>query len=286
MRNPLPPCAFVTGSASGIGEGLVNKLHDEGWLVFAGYRSTPPSSASWHDKDGVIPIQCDVTQPEQIRAAVQRIESQCGGKLDLLFNNAGYPGSSGVIEAADMDDYRKTFEVNFWGPMQVAQSFMPLLRKAKGKVVNVTSASVYLTVPMGSSYPVAKTALKALSNHMRLEMEPFGVQVCSLEPGGVETPMTELGEEVGEAQWATIPEPLRSQYRQHFCDGASAISDSFALYTADEFAEKVYSAIVCANKLKPSYLIGPKSGALPWLHRLLSNQQVLNIWARMFKAKV
>ncbi len=280
----MPLCAFVTGSVTGIGEGLVNKLHSEGWLVFAGYRKAQPSTASWHGKDGVIPIQCDITKPEQIEAAAHLVRQQCG-RLDLLFNNAGYPGNSGVIEAANMKDYRHTFEVNLWGPMMVAQAFMPLLKQAKGKVVNVTSASVYLTVPMGSSYPVAKTALKALSNHMRLEMAPFGVQVCSLEPGGVETPMTELGDNVSEAQWSTIPEPLRSEYRKHFCDGASAISEGFELYSVTEFADTVYRKIISGNKLKPSYLIGPKSSALPWLHRLLPQQQVLNIWAKMFSVK-
>jgi NAD(P)-dependent dehydrogenase (short-subunit alcohol dehydrogenase family) len=167
----------------------------------------------------------------------------------------------------------------------VAQTFMPLLRQARGRIVNVTSASVYLTIPMGSSYPVAKTALKALSHHMRLEMAPFGVEVTSLEPGGVATPMTALGADVSAAQWASIPLPLRSAYQQHFIDGATAVGDNFKLCTPAEFAAQVYRRIVCARRLKPAYLIGPGVAPLPWLHRLLPTQQVLNIWARMFGRK-
>lgn len=277
--------AFITGAATGIGEGLVNKLQAEGWQVFAGYRSAAPEKASWFGKANVVPLPCDVTRPEQIDAAIAAIVQYTGGTLDLLVNNAGYAGNSGVIEAAHMADYRKTFEVNFWGPLHVAQACMPLLRKARGRIINTTSASVYLTIPMGSSYPVAKAALKSLSNHMRMEMAPFGVDVTSLEPGGVETPMTALGSEVGEAQWACIPEPLRSQYRQHFIDGATAVGQNFKLYAPAIFADRVYQQIISVKKTKPSYLIGPGVTPLPWLHRLLPTQVVQNIWARMFGVK-
>lgn len=277
--------AFITGAATGIGEGLVNKLQAEGWHVFAGYRSAAPGKASWFGKANVVPLPCDVTRPDQIDAAVAVITQHTDGTLDLLVNNAGYAGNSGVIEAAHMGDYRNTFEVNFWGPLQVAQACMPLLRKARGRIINTTSASVYLTIPMGSSYPVAKAALKALSNHMRMEMAPFGVDVTSLEPGGVETPMTALGSEVGEAQWACIPEPLRSQYRQHFIDGATAVGQNFKLYAPSIFADHVYKQIISVKKTQPSYLIGPGVTPLPWLHRLLPAQVVQNIWARMFGVK-
>jgi len=276
--------AFITGAATGIGEGLVLKLQSTGWRVYAGYRSAAPENSRWHQLDNVVPLRCDVQSEDDIRCVVERIEGDVG-QLDLLINNAGCPGNSGVIEAADMDDYRRTFEINFWGPLAVAQAFMPLLRNAKGRIVNTTSASVYLTIPMGSSYPVSKVALKALSNHMRMEMAPFGVDVTSLEPGGVETPMTELGDDVGEMQWNTIPEPLRSQYKQYFLDGASAIGDNFKLYSAAHFAEQVYKKMIVPKKTKPSYLIGPGAAALPWLHRLLPTQQVLNIWTRMFSKK-
>lgn len=277
--------AFITGAATGIGEGLVNKLQTEGWRIFAGYRSAAPEKASWFGKANVVPVCCDVTQKAQIDNAVALISQHTGGTLDLLVNNAGYAGNSGIIEAAHMDDYRKTFEVNFWGPLQVAQACMPLLRKARGRIINTTSASVYLTIPMGSSYPVAKAALKSLSNHMRMEMAPFGVDVTALEPGGVETPMTALGSDVGEAQWACIPEPLRSEYRQHFIDGATAVGQNFKLYAPSIFADRVYKQIISAKKTRPSYLIGPGAAPLPWLHRLLPAQIVQNIWARMFGVK-
>ena len=127
--------AFVTGSATGIGEGLVNKLQAEGWQVFAGYHSGSPDRASWNGKPNVTAVKCDVTNPQDVNAAASLIGKMTGGQLDLLINNAGFAGNCGVAEAPNMDDYRKTFEVNFWGPLQMAQAFMPLLRQARGRII-------------------------------------------------------------------------------------------------------------------------------------------------------
>lgn len=277
--------AFITGAATGIGEGLVNKLLDEGWQVFAGYRSAGPDQASWRGRSHVTAIQCDVTDPQQVGAAAALIGKNTGGTLDLLINNAAYSGNCGVTEAPDMAEFRKTFEVNFWGPLLVAQTCMPLLRKAKGRIINTTSASVWMTIPMGAAYPAAKRALKTLTQHMRMEMEPFGVQVASLEPGGVETPMTALDDNTTQAQWNAIPPALRGEYQRYFLDSASAIGSNFKFYTPQQFADRVYREMICARTMKPSHLIGPGVGALPWLHRLLPAQQVENIWARMFRRK-
>jgi len=277
--------AFVTGAATGIGEALVVRLQHEGWRVFASYRSTPPEKARWWGLSNVTAVHCDVAEPDELRAAGETTREATSGTLDLLVNNAGYAGSAGVIEAADMNEYRRMFEVNFWGPMQLTQVMMPMLRRSKGRVINVTSASVYLTIPVGSAYVVSKVALKSLTQHLRLEMAPFGVQVTSLEPGGVDTPMTDFTPELGEQQWNSIPQALRGQYRQHFRDGGSVIGENFTLIEPDEFADRVWRKIITAKRLKPSYLIGPKVAPLPWMHRLLPAQQVQNIWARMFKAQ-
>ncbi len=277
--------AFITGAASGIGEGLVNKLLAEGWQVFAGYRSVGPETTSWFNKPNVTPIKCDVTNTDNIQTAVAVISKHTGGNLDLLINNAGFAGNCGVCEAPNMTEYRKTFEVNFWGPLLVVQAFMPLLRKAKGRIINTTSASVHMTLPMGSAYPVSKTALKAMTHHLRMEMAPFGVQVAALEPGGVDTPMVAFGDDVKSGQWNAIPTHLRDEYQRHFVDGATAVGAHFKFFSPAEFADRVYRQIICARHMKLTYLIGPGVAPLPWLHRLLPAQQVQNIWVRMFKRK-
>ncbi|MFI5507427.1 SDR family oxidoreductase [Mycobacterium sp. NPDC051804] len=278
--------AFITGAASGIGEALVVRLHREGWQVFAGYRNSPPDQTRWHSMVNAIALPCDVTDPAQICAAANTISEHTGGRLDLLINNAGYSSREGVIEAANMDEYRRAFEVNFWGPLQVAQAMLPMLRHSEGRIINTTSASVYMTIPMASAYPAAKSALVVLTRHLRMELAPFGIEVTNLVPSGVDTPMVDTTPEAAEQFWTLIPEPLRDQYRQHFLDGASAIGDNFKLKPPDVFADKVFKKIICARHLKLTYVIGPRSSAvLPWLDRLLPAQQVQNIWRRMFTAR-
>ncbi len=276
--------AFVTGAVTGIGQAIVNKLLAEGWKVYAGYRSSSPESASWYGNKNAVAVKCDITCEVDVNAAAKLIEVN-DGKLDLLLNNAGYATNAGVIEAPDMADYRKAMEVNFWGPLNVLRACLHLVKKAKGKVINTGSASVYLTIPMGSAYPVTKTALTTLTHHLRMEMAPFDVQVTTLHPGGVETPMTTLGDDVSAAQWETIPDELRSEYKKYFLDGASAVGDNFKLYKPDDFANRVYQQIIKPKKVKPSYLIGPGVAPLPWVHRLLPTQQVQNIWKKMFSVK-
>ena len=155
----------------------------------------------------VIAVPCDVPDPDQVLAAASTVGGHTGGTLDLLINNAGYSPHEGVIEAASMTEYRRAFEVNFWGPVQVVQAMTPLLRASKGRIINTTSGSVYVNIPMYSAYPTSKSALKTFTRHLRMELAPFGIEVTSLEPGGVETAMAE-GPEVEARHWV-----LRSQSR-------------------------------------------------------------------------
>lgn len=89
--------AFISGAATGIGEGLVTKLAGEGWQVFAGYRSSPPQKASWFGRPKVVPVRCDITNDEEVEEAAKVVAGHTGGCLDLLINNAGFFGSGGVF---------------------------------------------------------------------------------------------------------------------------------------------------------------------------------------------
>lgn len=275
--------ALITGAAGGIGEGLTLKLLAEGWEVFSTYRGEP-DHAAWYGKPNVFPVQCDITDSEQLQNAVATVQDK-SGKLDLLINCAGYSGSCGVLEAPVTEEYQNSFAVNFWAPLAVVSAFAVLIKTCKGRIINVGSASAFMRIPMGSAYPVAKVALWAATDHLRMELAPFGVEVTTLHPGGVETPMTQLDEGASEEQWQSIPAHLRDQYRQHFLDGATAVGDNFKFYQPEEFAERVYRQVISANKLKPYYLIGPGVAPLPWLQRLLPTQAWLNIWNKMFSAK-
>lgn len=282
---------FISGSATGIGAGLVSKLLREGWLVFAGYHNSAPAGAAWFGDRHVVPIKCDVTSLADVEAAAELVATKTGNRLDLLINNAGYFGGGGVVESPDMGEYRKAFEINLFGTLNVLKAFMPLVRNgsgpdgSKGRVINVASSSTYMTFPIASAYTVSKQATKTATMHLRMEMEPFGVQVTTLEPGAVDTPMSGKRNENAAKQWASIPDDLRAQYKDNFIDAEMMMQKSFALFDPDHFADEVYKKIITSKRFKPVYLLGPGVAAMPWLHRLLPIQRVENIWARLFRVR-
>lgn len=282
---------FISGSATGIGAGLVGKLSSEGWRVFAGYRSSPPEGASWFGDDRVVPVKCDVTSLDDVAAAAALVAAETGDKLDLLINNAGCFLSGGVVEAADMQEYRRAIEINLFGVFNMLTAFMPLIRNGRGpnggrgRVINVASSSTLMTFPMASAYTVSKQALKTATMHLRMEMAPFGVQVTTLDPGAVDTPMSGQRQDNAAKQWAAIPEHLRSQYKARFIDTDQMMQGSFTLYDPARFADEVYEKIISRKRFKPVYVLGPGVAAMPWMHRLLPTQQLENIWAHLFRAK-
>jgi len=157
------------------------------------------------------------------------------------------------------------------------------LPASPGWIVNVTSAAVYITIPPGASYPVSKNAFSVFSRHLRMELAPFGIDVTSLEPGGVATPMTssEVMTEMGFLERS--PKEIRELYRPYFIHPGEALSETFRFLTPDEFAEKVYSRVLCAKKFKPSYTIGPGVGFMPVLQHVLSQSMIEKLWKRQFR---
>ena len=183
---------FITGAATGIGLGIARKLDALGWTVFAGVNKTPPTALTRGASDRLTVIRVSVADDEQVKAAAETVRQAVGDRgLKLLINNAAVADAApGPVETVDITRFHFMMEVNFWGPLRVTQAFLPLLRQhGCARIIMVTSASIYLTIPLGCGYPVSKHALTALTDHLRMEMAPFGIEVTALEPGGVITPM-------------------------------------------------------------------------------------------------
>ena len=276
--------AFVTGAATGIGKALVEKLDQEGWHCFAGYNRQPPDALLAACSDRAEAVQCNVTDDASVAAALNTIGAQID-HLDLLINNAATTGGAGGgIENISIDNFKALFEVNFWGPVRVTQAALPLIRKSNGgRIVNVGSASQYLTIPIGCSYPVTKAALQRLTQALRIEMKPFGIDVTCLEPGGVETDMMDITDEQKAMLWGSFPEHLLEQYRAHFKFPGDAIEATFPLWTSQKFAARVYKDVICAKKLKPNYLIGPGVKVIPALKRTLPDSAQEKLFEKMFR---
>lgn len=277
---------FITGAATGIGKALVERLDREGWQCFAGYNRQPPDALLAACSDRVRAVQCNITDDASVTSAFQEIAQAIGeGSLDLLVNNAASTGGAGGgVENVDIDRFKDLFEINLWGPIRVTQAALPLIRRSQdGRVINVGSASQYLTIPMGCSYPVTKAALQRVTRALRAEMKPFGIQATCVEPGGVHTPMMDLTEHQRAELWASFPDELLSQYKAHFKYPGDAIQENVPLWTSEKFADHVYRNVICAKQMKVNYVIGPKLWVLPVMRRVLPDSLRERIFERMFK---
>lgn len=278
--------AFVTGAATGIGKALVERLDREGWHCFAGYNRQPPDALLAACSERVRAVQCNITDDLSVTAAFEEVAQLVGeSSLDLLINNAGSTGGAGGgIENVDIDRFKDLFEINLWGPIRVTQAALPLIRRSgDGRVINMGSASQYLTIPMGCSYPVTKAALQRVTRALRAEMKPFGIQASCVEPGGVRTPMMALSEDQRTQLWASFSEELRPQYEAHFKYPGDAIEENVPVWTAEKFADRVYRNVICAKQMKVNYVIGPSLWVLPVMRRVFPDSLRERFFERIFR---
>ena len=176
--------ALVTGASSGIGQDTARRLQALGCTVYGAARRTDRLRAL--AADGIRPLPMDVTDDASMSASVNRILEETG-RIDVLVNNAGY-GSFGAVEDVPMDEARRQFEVNVFGLARLTQLVTPHMRtQDSGTIINISSMGGKLTTPLGGWYHATKYAVEALSDALRMELRPFGIDVVVVEPGGIRT---------------------------------------------------------------------------------------------------
>lgn len=181
---------LVTGASTGIGEACVLELDRRGHRVFAGVRSEKDAQRlRGQGSQRLIPVLLDVTSAEQITAAAAKVREIVGDRgLDGLVNNAGI-GLGGPLEVIPLEKLRLQFEVNVVGQIAVTQAMIPLLRMARGRIVNVGSLNGRISAPYIGPYAASKHAMEALTDAMRLELRHWGIAVSIIEPANVKTPI-------------------------------------------------------------------------------------------------
>lgn len=182
----------ITGASSGIGRASVSYMIQSGWHVFATVRKSEDAHRLESEVGlGLTAVVMDVQGRSSIIAAGERVASQLQGRgLDGLVNVAGI-GMMRPIEYASAEDMQEIFDINVFGQIAVTQAFLPLLRKARGRIVNISSVGAHISIPFGGLLNSSKSAFGALSDTLRLEMRPFGVHVSVIEPGAIKTPAVE-----------------------------------------------------------------------------------------------
>lgn len=175
---------LITGASSGIGEATALKLKRLGYTVYAAARRV--GSMRHLAETGIHLLAMDVTDNASMQTGINQILSQ-SGRIDVLVNNAGY-GSYGAIEEVSLDEARTQFEVNLFGAVRLILLVLPHMRAQRsGTIVNLSSMGGKIYTPLGAWYHGTKFALEAVSDCLRLEIQPFGINVVVIEPGGIKT---------------------------------------------------------------------------------------------------
>lgn len=234
---------LITGASSGFGKISAQMLAERGHIVYGTNRKQTESSGK------VTMLVVDVTDPSSIEQAVNQIYSK-HGRIDVLINNAGM-GIGGALELATKEEVALQMDTNFFGVVNMCKAVLPLMRKAqKGKIINLSSIAGIMAVPYQGFYSASKFAIEGYSEALALELHPFNIKICLVEPGDFKTGFTASRN----ISTATLND---SDYGERFAKALALIEKAENQGSNPALLGKAICKIV--EKKKPSFrtLVGP-----------------------------
>lgn len=207
---------LVTGASSGIGEATAIALAAAGYHALAGVRNAADGQRLEARAAGrLTAIRLDVTQPDQVDAAIADVRARVGGRLAGLVNNAGI-GVAAPVEALRDDALRSQLEVNVLGVHRVTRAALPLLRAGGGRVVTIGSIGGELAMPYAGALCASKAAVAALTDALRMELADEGLGVVLVEPAAIATPAVDALERAVEPTVEAWDDATRARYAGPF----------------------------------------------------------------------
>ena len=248
---------LITGASTGIGAACAIRLAAAGKHVYAGVREDAAGAALRAQNAALItPLHIDVTDADSIAAAVATLDAQLGDAgLNGLVNNAGI-AIGGPLEVLPMNEIRRQFDVNVFGALAVTQAFLPQLRRARGRIVNMGSIAGRIALPFLGPYCMSKSALRAMTHALRLEVDAWGIDVALVEPGAIATPIWKKSNAAADVMQATLQNDTLAHYSRHL-EGIRRViakAEEQAI-SADAVARAVEHALTAAHP-KTEYLVG------------------------------
>ena len=243
---------LVTGATSGIGEATARALAARGHRVYAAGRRVDRLEALAARQPGVTATAMDVTDPDSVRAAVEGIARR-GETVDVLVNNAGF-AAIGPVEAVTAEEVRRQFDTNVFGLLEVTRAVLPAMRERRaGRIVNISSVSGRTTFPGTGVYGATKYAVEALSDALRAELRPHGVDVVVVEPGFVSSEIDREG---------VSPDALDGAYRPLAAATNAFLSQQIAAGAAPDDLATLLVRVVEARRPRTRYLFPAASRVL------------------------
>jgi NAD(P)-dependent dehydrogenase (short-subunit alcohol dehydrogenase family) len=271
---------LVTGASTGIGEATVLHLKALGFDAVGAVRKD--EDAERLEGRGVRTVRIDVTDAGQIAAARDEL-----GDVGLagLVNNAGIAVAA-PLEFLPVDRLRQQLEINLIGQAAVTQAFLPALRRARGRIVNVSSIGGRVALPLVSAYNASKFGLEGMSDSLRRELRSQGVDVILIEPGGVKTPIWEKGETLADEMMEDVPPDAERLYGKLIA-ALRAGTRRIATETGSEpqaVAEAIGTALT-ASRPRTRYVVGSDAKLRARMSRVLPDRVMDRLIARALRGE-
>ncbi len=248
---------LITGASSGMGKVTAINLIKEGHIVYGA--SFDPENMKDLEKLGGKILDMDVTKDEQIEAGVKEVIDN-EGRIDVLWNNAGY-GLYGPVEEIPLEQGRHQFDVNFFGLVKLTQVVTPHMRKQNsGLIINTSSMGGKVYFPLGAWYHATKHAVEGFSDCLRLELEPFGINVVVLEPGAIETGFYNALLKNVSDEWLKGPYGKRVERMKNFDTSSMKGSPPSVI---SETVQKIIST----DKPKTRYVVGAMARPMMFMRK-------------------
>ena len=261
---------LITGASSGIGRATAMRLARAGWRVFASVRKEADAAALEAAAEGRLEtVLLDVGDEGSIALAAREVAARLGGRgLDALFNNAGV-GHVFPTEHVPLETLRKIYEVNLFGQIAVIQAFLPLVRMAKGRIINVGSVGDHIAPPFAGALSSSKAAFASMSAALRMELRPQGLHVCIIEPGAINTPAAEKTLGGVEQAIAAMPPAGIDLYGQAMRRMVRTFAENERNGSPPEAVAEVVERALTDRNPRPRYTAGKDSAKLSLLARFL-----------------
>jgi NAD(P)-dependent dehydrogenase (short-subunit alcohol dehydrogenase family) len=274
---------IITGVSTGIGYAILENLHQQGYYVFGSVRKAADAERLQNTfTERFMPLLFDVTNDEAVQEAVPQVERVLNGQpLTALINNAGI-AVSGPLQYIPIGKIKQQFDINVFGLLRVTQAFLPMLGAKEGfvgkpgRIIHISSVSGRLTGPFTGLYSASKFAVEAISDGLRRELEPFGIESIAIQPGPIKTPIWEKAKEGGD-EYLDTPYGEVFQGVDKFLENASANALPTKAVT-----DAVFKALT-DSKPKTRYMVIKNAGIVRMISNIFPPRWVDKITISNFK---
>jgi NAD(P)-dependent dehydrogenase (short-subunit alcohol dehydrogenase family) len=257
---------LITGASSGMGKACAVRLSQGGFTVFAAVRKERDAQALRESgSPGLFPVILDVTKDQTIAEAFRTVRDAVGAAgLAGLVNNAGI-AVTGPMELVPLDELRRQFEINVFGQVAVTQAFLPLIRAARGRIINIGSVGARFALPFAGALNSSKAAFESISDSLRMELRPWGIHVVLVSPGSIRTSAEAKLLLDSEAAVNAFPSEGQARYAASYRAFVQALLALESKGVGPEVVAGTVFRAMTARPPKRHYPVGPKSRLLPFL---------------------